>query len=134
MSKSLYSHDHILWKINKMRGYTMVNLSWKWKKRRYPSAFLILKWRNNPLPSYFFTKIVSKSHYYYDHILWKSIKWGGYTIVICLEKIRIKKKIWRYTNASLIWKWRNITFKPPFFIRNRVKITLLSSPCSLKNQ
>ena len=125
-SKSHYSHDYILWKINKMRWYTIVNLSWK-RQNANTSVSLIWKRRNSPLHSYFFTKIVSKSLYSHDHILWKINKMRGYTIV----NLSWKRKKRRYTIEFLIWKWPSTLL---FFYKNSVEITLLSWPYSLKNQ
>ena len=101
------------------------------KIRRY-SISLIWKGRNNSLISYFFTKIVSKSHYSHDHILWK-INWKRrYTIVKLSPKPQKYKKIRRYTIVSLMWKWQNKPLLSYFFSHKRVKITLLLWPYSFK--
>ena len=67
VSKSHYSHYHGLWKINTIRTYTILNLSWKRQKIqkiRYTSESLTWKWRNNPLPELTTYDIISLFYWF----------------------------------------------------------------------
>ena len=83
---TLHFHDLIFWNINKMSGYTIVNLHWKRLKYKKNKIYIPEQvWFDNDektlyLPI-FFIKIMAKSRYSKYHILWKIMKMRGYNIV-----------------------------------------------------